>query len=108
MRVISVANTAEIIAIMRHAAQRLSEEDAQRILPANVGSFSDANACRKRAASADTAMAYAGVVLRMVAAIMEEDAPRSECRNCLHDPPCAQLYSEAKAVTAPSSSEADQ
>jgi hypothetical protein len=70
-----VANTAEIIAIMRHAAQRLSEEDAQRILPANVGSFSDANACRKRAVSTDLAMTYAAVVLRMVAAVMEEEPP---------------------------------
>lgn len=73
MRVVrTVANTAEIIAIMRHAAQRLEQEDAQRILPDSIGSFSQATACRARAASADMAMTYAAVVLRMVAAVMED------------------------------------
>jgi hypothetical protein len=49
-----MADTAEIIAIMRHAAQRLEEEDA------------------RGSRSTDVAMTYAAVVLRMVAAVMDE------------------------------------
>jgi hypothetical protein len=67
-----MADTAEIIAIMRHAAARLEEEDAQEIVPVGAGSYSWGTEARARALSADLAMTYAAVVLRMVAAVMDE------------------------------------
>jgi hypothetical protein len=70
-----MANTTEMLRIMRHAAERLEQENAQDILPENYRQFSDRSDCFERAVSADIAMAYAAVVLRMVAAAIDDDEP---------------------------------
>lgn len=70
-----MANTSEMLRIMRHAAERLEQEDAQKILPENYRSYSDASDCRHKAVSVDLAMTYAAVVLRMVIAAMEDEPP---------------------------------
>jgi hypothetical protein len=69
-----VANTTEMLRIMRHAAQRLEEEDASAIIPQGAGAGTSwATEAREQARSADLAMTYAAVVLRMVAAAMDDE-----------------------------------
>ncbi|MET0416651.1 MAG: hypothetical protein ABW022_11590 [Actinoplanes sp.] len=76
-----MANTTEMLRIMRHAAARLEQEDAQAILPDNYRQYSDADDCRERALSADMAMTYASVVLRMVAAAIDDEQEPSSDRH---------------------------
>ncbi len=62
-----MANTAEIIRLMRHAANRLNEEDAHEIVPPGVSI-----GYRERAISTAAAMTYAEAILRTVAAVLDE------------------------------------
>lgn len=62
-----MADTAAIVRLMKHAANRLAEEDAQQI--ASLGTRSERT---DQAASAAMAMAYAEAILRTVAAALDE------------------------------------
>jgi hypothetical protein len=62
-----MASSAEIVRLMRHAADRLAEEDAHEIV--SPGASVDR---RERASSAAVAMAYAEAILRTVAAVLED------------------------------------
>lgn len=67
-----MADGAEIVRLMRHAADRLDEEDPIKILPENFRSFSDGRAVLDRAVSMSAAVAYATAILRTVAAVLDE------------------------------------
>ena len=66
-----MADTAAIVNLMRHAADRLAEEDVHEIVP--PGSRIE---YRQRAISASTAMAYAEAILRTVAAVLDDGEAR--------------------------------
>lgn len=68
-----MADTAEVVRLMLHAADRLEREDPYAILPRNYRQYSDAPDCHQRAASASVAVTYAAVMLRMVAAFMVDE-----------------------------------
>ncbi len=67
-----MADSVEIIRMMRHAASRLEQEDAQAILPDNYRKYSDARECLDAAVSADMAMTYGAAVLRLVASFLSD------------------------------------
>lgn len=69
-----MANTTEILRMMRHAAERLEEEDPIKVLPPNYLQYSDAAVYYRRALSQALANTYAASVLRMVAAVMDDQA----------------------------------
>lgn len=62
-----MADSAEIVRLMRHAADRLAEEDVHEIVSPGAGVERSA-----RAASAAMAMAYAEAILRTVAAVLSD------------------------------------
>jgi hypothetical protein len=64
----SMSDTRAIVNLMRHAADRLAEEDPIEIIP--PGSRTE---YRDRAVAAATAMAYAEAILRTVAAALTEE-----------------------------------
>lgn len=64
-----MADSAAIVRLMKHAADRLAEEDVHEIL--SPGASVDRG---YRAASAAMAMAYAEAILRTVAAVLDETA----------------------------------
>jgi hypothetical protein len=73
-----MANTTELLRIMRHAADRLRQEDAGAMVEDAASSYSARiDKARKRATSASIAMAYAVAVLELVAAAMD-DEPRPQ------------------------------
>lgn len=63
-----MADSAAIVRLMKHAADRLAEEDVHEIVP--PGSRME---YRERAISAGTAMAYAEAILRTVAAVLDAE-----------------------------------
>lgn len=74
-----MADTTEMLRIIRHAADRLAEEDPTSTFSDRIGSMSYADDRAKAVKSLTSlrmAMGYAESVLRMVAACMDtEDAP---------------------------------
>lgn len=62
-----MADSAEIVRLMRHAADRLAEEDVHAIVPPGVRIE-----YREAAISASAAMVYAEAILRTVAAVLAE------------------------------------
>jgi hypothetical protein len=62
-----MASSAEIVRLMRHAADRLAEEDAHEIV--SPGASPERRAW---ASSAAVAMTYAEAILRTVAAVLED------------------------------------
>lgn len=70
-----MADSAEIIRMMRHAAARLEQEDAQAILPDSYRKYSGARECLDAAVSADMAMTYGAAVLRLVASFLSDGEP---------------------------------
>jgi len=62
-----MADTAAIVRLMTHAADRLAEEEPHDIVP--PGARID---YRERAVSAAAAMTYAEAILRTVAAVLSE------------------------------------
>ncbi len=62
-----MADTSEIVRLMRHAADRLAEEDVWEILPPGAGGD-----YREHAITAHAAVVYAEAVLRMVAAVVSD------------------------------------
>jgi hypothetical protein len=62
-----MADTTAIVNLMRHAAERLAEEDIPEIAAAISGTER-----RERAGSAAIAAAYAEAILRTVAAALDE------------------------------------
>lgn len=75
-----MADTAAVVRLMLHAADRLEQEDPLKILPTNYRQYSDGLDCYRRATSASVAVTYAAVMLRMVAAFMvDEPADAAVC-----------------------------
>lgn len=63
-----MADSAEIVRLMKHAADRLAEEDVHEVAEAMTGAER-----RERATSAAMAMTYAEAILRTVAAVLDEE-----------------------------------
>lgn len=62
-----MADSAELLRLMRHAADRLSEEDVVEVVPPGARAE-----YRDRAVSIGMAMSYAEAILRTVAAVLDD------------------------------------
>jgi len=72
-----VADTTEMLRLMRHAADLLDAQNPLDVLPENFRQYSDAGDCLRRATAAAVAAGVASTVLRMVAAAMT-DQPKED------------------------------
>lgn len=71
-----MANTTEMLRLMRHAADLLDAQDPMDVLPENFRQYSDAGDCLRTASAVAVAAGTASAVLRMVAAAMDDEPDR--------------------------------